>query len=80
MCFHPEPKLRTVIWDWAGERIEDDLLADVARLVASGPSDALTRWLEPDELDALVARAERLLRRGRFPAPRSDRPYPWPLV
>ncbi len=80
LCFHSEPKLRTVIWDWAGERVEDDLLADVAGLVGSGPSDALARWLEADEIDALVARAERLLRRRRLPEPRSDRPYPWPLV
>ena len=80
LCFHPEPKLRTVIWDWAGERVEEDLLDDVARLVASGPSDGLTRWLETDELDALVARAQRLLRKRRLPEPLSDRPYPWPLV
>ncbi|MDA8062953.1 MAG: SCO1664 family protein, partial [Actinomycetota bacterium] len=80
LCFHPEPKLRTVIWDWAGERIDDGLLVDVARMVGSGPSDDLSRWLEPDELDALVARAERLLRIGRLPEPEHDRPYPWPLV
>ncbi|HET9071107.1 MAG TPA: SCO1664 family protein [Acidimicrobiales bacterium] len=80
LCFHTEPKLRTVIWDWAGERIDDALLDDVARLVDAGPSDALARWLGADELDALVRRAERLLRRRRLPQPQSDRPYPWPLV
>lgn len=80
LCFHPEPKLRTVIWDWAGERVEPDLLADVSGLVDPGPGEALARWLDADELDALVARADRLLRRGRLPEPGSDRPYPWPLV
>ncbi|MBI3762883.1 MAG: SCO1664 family protein, partial [Chloroflexi bacterium] len=29
ICFHSEPKLRTVIWDFAGEPIPDDLLADL---------------------------------------------------
>jgi len=32
ICFHAEKKLRTVIWDFAGEPIADDLLADVAQL------------------------------------------------
>jgi uncharacterized repeat protein (TIGR03843 family) len=80
LCFHPVPKLRTVIWDWAGERVEDDLLADVAGLVASGPSEDLARWLDADEVEALLSRAERILRTGRLPEPRGDRPYPWPLV
>ncbi len=80
LCFHTEPKLRTVIWDWAGERIDDALLDDVARLVDAGPSDALAHWLDAEELDALVRRAQRLLRRRRLPQPQSDRPYPWPLV
>jgi hypothetical protein len=32
VCFHEEPKLRTVIWDFAGEPIPDPLLQDVEGL------------------------------------------------
>jgi uncharacterized repeat protein (TIGR03843 family) len=80
LCFHAEPKLRTVIWDWAGEPIDDALLAPVDALAAAGPGDALTALLEPDEVDALIRRARRLVSKGRYPDPRSERPYPWPLV
>jgi uncharacterized repeat protein (TIGR03843 family) len=80
LCFHPDPKLRTVIWDWAGERIEADLIEAVAGLVERGPDPRLAALLEPDEIDAMMGRAGALVRRGRFPNPRSDRPYPWPLV
>ena len=31
LCFHAEPKLRTVIWDFADEEVADDLLADLGR-------------------------------------------------
>ena len=33
VCFHPDPKLRTVLWGWAGEPLDDDELAGVDRLL-----------------------------------------------
>ncbi|MBK7450828.1 MAG: hypothetical protein IPJ47_15995 [Anaerolineales bacterium] len=30
ICFHEEPKLRTVVWDFAGQAIPDELLAPLA--------------------------------------------------
>jgi uncharacterized repeat protein (TIGR03843 family) len=80
LCFHTAHKLRTVIWDFAGEDIAGDLIADVARFVARGLSPALCHLLSDAEADALLHRAEDLLRRPRFPRPRTDHPYPWPLV
>ena len=80
LCFHTEPKLRTVIWDFAGEPVDDEDLADVARLVEQGIPSVLEHHLRPDEVAALRARMKRLLGRGRLPEPRNDRPYPWPLV
>ncbi|MHB1930237.1 MAG: SCO1664 family protein [Acidimicrobiales bacterium] len=80
LCFHEDPKLRSVIWDWAGEAIDDATLADLAAFVERGPTEALGRWLTAAEADAAVARADRLVRRRRLPEPRSERPYPWPLV
>ena len=40
LCFHEEDKLRTVIWDYAGQPIPDDLLEPLAHL-PSDPSTAL---------------------------------------
>jgi uncharacterized repeat protein (TIGR03843 family) len=80
LCFHTQPKLRTVIWDFAGEELGADESADIERFVAGGLPESLRRVLHPDEERALTARAEGLLRRGRLPEPRRDYPYPWPLV
>jgi uncharacterized repeat protein (TIGR03843 family) len=80
LCFHPEPKLRTVIWDFAGEEIPDDQRADLQR-VADHPPAALGDLLAAEELAALRRRAGRLAQRGTLPEPDGSRhQYPWPLV
>ena len=80
LCFHTQPKLRTVIWDFAGEEVAPDDLVDIERFVESGIPPSLGAVLHLDEAEALEGRAHQLLRRGRLPKPRSDHPYPWPLV
>ena len=80
LCFHTSGKLRTVIWDFAGDPIDTALLADVSRLVDEGPGHALEGLLATEEVAALDRRARRLLGLGCLPQPTSDRPYPWPLV
>jgi Phosphatidylinositol 3- and 4-kinase len=86
LTFHAEPKLRTVIWDFAGERLpaaERRAAADLAGDLAE-PGSELCRALGPllrqDELEALTERAETLSRQGRFPQPRGNWSFPWPLV
>ena len=80
LCFHDEPKLRTVIWDFAGEPVPVELRADVAQLANAVPPE-LADLLYPEEIDALVARARRVAELDRFPNPSpSRRPYPWPMV
>lgn len=79
LTFHVEPKLRTVIWDFAGEPVPDAMLADVERVAAELPV-ALGELLDEDEGTALVARARRLVAAGRFPDDPGGRSYPWPLV
>ncbi len=77
LCFHEEDKLRTVIWDFAGEPIPDSLLSHLSRLSA-GRVD-LQRYLSPGEVTALQSRAEALLAGRVFPPPPADRrafPYP----
>jgi uncharacterized repeat protein (TIGR03843 family) len=82
LCFNEEPKLRTVIWDFAGQPIPADLIEPLKRLASSTNEElgVLTDHLSPDELSMVRQRAERLLDRGELPAPRSDHAYPWPLV
>ncbi len=87
LCFSAEPKLRTVIWDFAGDPIPPDLAADLRRLEAGLADFAglivtqLRSLLAPAEIAAAQARLADLLIAGRFPAPPEDRrPYPWPLV
>jgi uncharacterized repeat protein (TIGR03843 family) len=79
LCFHVEPKLRTVIWDFAGEPIDAAMLDELRRVPDLSVPDRLADLLHGDELEALVARARAVVRRGRFPEPRGHA-YPWPLV
>jgi len=80
LCFHPMPKVRTVIWDFAKHDLAQDLVADIIRVEGEGPARALVTLLHDDEIDALLDRLRGLARRPRFPPPTTDHPYPWPLV
>lgn len=80
LSFHQEFKVRTVIWDYAGERLADDLAADLQALVDRGLPDALAELLDPFERDAVLTRAGALLRAGSFPHDPTGHRYPWPLV
>jgi uncharacterized repeat protein (TIGR03843 family) len=80
LCFHRDTKLRTVIWDYAGEPVPADAAADLERLAEEGPPDELAALLDDAECAALLRRIDALLHRGTLPAPRTERPYPWPLV
>ena len=80
LSFHEEFKLRTVLWDFAGEPIPDDLMADIQTLAADGLGDDLEALLDDDEVDAALHRARILISEGRFPIDPSGRRWPWPLV
>lgn len=80
LCFHPEPKVRTVIWDFAGEALDEGLLADLRRLPSILPGE-LAALLDGEELAAVVARAVGLVEAGELPEPDPyGRCYPWPMV
>ena len=79
VCFSEEFKLRTVIWDFGGEPIAEDLLARVESVAARVPAD-VAELLYDDEVDALVDRAEWLLENRVFPSPSSRYQYPWPIL
>ena len=85
LTFHDEPKLRTVIWDFAGRPLPGRTLADLkalqAALAEGNPlSQTLVQLLSESEMAALRRRLRRLIRAGRFPEPGPGRPVPWPLV
>jgi hypothetical protein len=80
ICFHSEPKLRTVIWAFEGEMIPDVLLNGVEALRASRSTfSALGEYLCVDEAEALCHRVETVLATKRFPSPApGGRHVPWP--
>ena len=77
ICFHAESKLRTVLWDFAGQAIPDELLS-----LLSGYRDlqsGLDAYLNTAEMKAFNRRALELLKSARFPnPPRDRRATPWP--
>ena len=83
ICFHEEDKLRTVIWDFAGQPIPDELCAALDALLSRNSSllTDLQLYLSPQEISALSGRAKRLLAAKVFPRLPSDRRvYPYPPV
>lgn len=86
VCFHIEDKLRTVLWDFAGEAIPANLLRDLECLLdrlreGEALAQQLTAHLSRGELRALIRRAEQIIESAAFPDPDLERrPYPWPPV
>jgi uncharacterized repeat protein (TIGR03843 family) len=79
LCLAPDHRLRTVIWDFAGQPVPPERLEAVAALAVDPPA-GLAGLIDDEEVEALAARAAALVRRPVFPEPRSGRSYPWPLV
>ncbi len=86
LTFHTAHKLRTVIWNFAGQRIPESLLIDVECLQRQleDPKNefrlALCSLISEQELNALLSRTRRLMKSKQFPAPGSGPNYPWPPV
>ncbi|EMY35877.1 hypothetical protein D477_001689 [Arthrobacter crystallopoietes BAB-32] len=79
LCFSADFKLRTVIWDFAGEPIADGLLEDIAPLAETVPED-VADLLDDAEISALQRRVRRLLRERVLPVDTTGMRFPWPLV
>jgi hypothetical protein len=85
LTFHTDPKLRTVIWDFSGEQLPDDLCRDVERALSKlekpALGDVLEPLLSPAEVRALKRRMRGVLDSSwRFPEPTSAWSVPWPPV
>ena len=81
VTFHTEDKLRTVLWQWAGDSLTEDetstleLILTFINLHSTSLGDHLTQ----EEIEATCARINKLLSNGTMPLPSEDWPaIPWP--
>lgn len=82
LCFATEPKLRTVLWRWRGQPLDEEEIDVLARLQAFLRGDLGTRLgelLSPAEMQAMDLRIDGLLTARHFPLPDRNRAVvPWP--
>jgi Phosphatidylinositol 3- and 4-kinase len=84
--FHSAPKLRTVIWDFAGQPIPEAILKDLENLFCqiedktSTLALCMAELLDHTEVNAFMARLRKLLQRREYPRPGPGPNYPWPPV
>ena len=79
LCFAEDDRLRTVIWDFAGEEVPRELRPGIERLAEEVPP-SVAELLDEPEVAALSHRAAVLVAEPVFPTDPTGRRYPWPLV
>lgn len=85
LAFHAEHKLRTVIWDFGGEAIPQEILDDMSNGLSrfytpGGLAESLKGILNDNEIDALAERMESILERPFFPEIQARWDVPWPII
>jgi uncharacterized repeat protein (TIGR03843 family) len=85
VCFGEEYKLRTVLWQWRGQKLPGRALAALARLkeelVTGSLAATLPELLSEDEVTATKDRVELLIEHRVHPYPPENWPaVPWPPV
>lgn len=86
ITFHAANKLRTVIWDFAGQPVPDALLEDIEKLCMTVDSpqnefhQKLSALLHDAEVRAFQKRIRRILKTRQYPQPGPGPNYPWPPV
>ncbi len=80
LCFHQEFKVRTVIWDFAGDDLSLEIEESLTNLIDSGLSDEFAEYLNPFEREAILGRARMLLQARSYPDDPTGRRWPWPIV
>jgi hypothetical protein len=83
LTFNTVPKLRTVLWDFAGQTVPKKLLADVKTLQDKLRREkqlrrALLQLLAEAEVSALEFRIKRIIEKPVFAYPTSRWSVPWP--
>ncbi|MDI3340817.1 MAG: SCO1664 family protein [Sphaerobacter sp.] len=81
LTFHVHPKLRTVLWDFCGQPIDDELLEALGVLEREAETvrATLAPYLERREVEMFLHRVRAVRERGVFPQldPRRNVPYGW---
>jgi uncharacterized repeat protein (TIGR03843 family) len=84
VTFNTDPKLRTVLWQWAGEPLPDEGVETLLRLreqLDGCLGQRLHELLTTREVRRTIRRVDRLLASGLHPEPSGDwPPVPWPPI
>jgi hypothetical protein len=84
VSFHAEPKLRTLLWQWAGQPMPADCIECLGRLRATLGGELGQRLgdlLTGREVRRTLRRVDSLLNSGCHPEPSGDWPaVPWPPI
>ena len=80
VTFHSEDKLRTVLWQWSGDKFTGEETALLDNLLAKIAANAeLKELITESEIAALEDRINSLISAGTFPTPSDEWPsIPWP--
>lgn len=81
VTFHEEDKLRTVLWQWASQKLSEQELEQLQKLRQSliSKEELFTSLISDIEFKALLGRVDRLLHEKTFPEPNDEWPaVPWP--
>jgi uncharacterized repeat protein (TIGR03843 family) len=80
VTFHKEDKLRTVLWQFTGLKLEDHERQSL-EMIINHDLEFVQDLLSLEEISALKDRANSLLKNNALPEPATDRPtIPWPPV
>jgi uncharacterized repeat protein (TIGR03843 family) len=81
VSFNADDKLRTVLWGWAGDPIDDDTVDSLRALknrLGRKLGSRLRSHITAAEVDALCRRVRALVADPVMPSPSGRRPLPWP--
>ena len=82
VTFHTEDKLRTVLWQWAGNPLTETEIAQLENLLLLIDGELkpiLEELITAAEIDATITRINRLIDSKVFPLPSQEwPPVPWP--
>ena len=79
VSLHEENKLRTVIWQFAEQKLTSEEIAKLKDLISKIDLNHLAKFLSVEEIAAFLQRVQGLIEDGRFSSPNPNWPaVPWP--
>jgi uncharacterized repeat protein (TIGR03843 family) len=81
VTFHTEDKLRTVLWQWAGDALTEEEIQALEQTLTfiNSNTESLIAHLTNEEVEATCTRIDKLRSDGIMPLPSEDWPaIPWP--